>query len=175
MDFDLAQIGKLKKQRSRVSSGKENFPVRTKADLVSRGSAGRNLLGLCLASGLFHIREKGEYGREHLGLQRQRRVGVRAAQLQEHGTAIAGLEGGVDQFGSRFQLLVADPIEDIFDMMHKVRQPAEAGACARAFQGVHGAENAVYHLRVAGVEFEKQERAAEIGKQIVRLMTEGLL
>ena len=70
-------------------------------------------------------------------------------------------------------MLVADPIEDIFDMMHEVCQPAEAGARAGAFQGVHRAKNAVDHLHVAGVEFEQQQRSTEIGEQIVRLMTKG--
>jgi hypothetical protein len=38
---------------------------------------------------------------------------------------------------------------------------------------MHRAKNAVYDFRVAGIEFEEQQRSAEVGKQIVRFMTEG--
>jgi hypothetical protein len=54
------------------------------------------------------------------------------------------------------QVLVADTIEDLFDVMHKVRQPPEARTGARSFQGVHCAEDAVDDLHVVGIEFEKQ-------------------
>ena len=72
-------------------------------------------------------------------------------------------------------MLIADQIEDFFDMMHKIRQPAEPRACARAFQRVHGTENSVDHVRIAGVEFQQQQRAAKVGKQVVRFVTERSL